>query len=317
MRYFYCILIVADALLLLSGVICLLIRLRMRRAAGKVNQTCSRVKRRDLDEALAPFGFYYDETNDAISSVMYPWQREMGYCKTYDDTAFAMYMVLDCEPVYFDYRGGRYLLELWKGQYGCTTGAEIGLYVNRAANRSKAPEKLFYECVGDEERLEMSFVLYRGDRRILVKKALHWWLTGFCVGMYSVKSELLMEVEIRFPDAAMCSAFCESLRRTGYAEHEIRMKDRCEVHFCFGRPRSPQPKMCGRRCRGRVMRRNCGNCRLYCGLTGDFDSTLDKITYLGYCFPLLYRTVIRIGTGCTARKLRRCKRRHCRQENLW
>ena len=37
-------------------------------------------------------------------------------------------MVFDCEPLYFSCNGKSYLLELWKGQYGMSTGAGIGFY---------------------------------------------------------------------------------------------------------------------------------------------------------------------------------------------
>ena len=32
--------------------------------------------------------------------------------------------IIDCEPIYFSYGGKRWLIELWKGQYALTTGAE-------------------------------------------------------------------------------------------------------------------------------------------------------------------------------------------------
>ena len=37
-------------------------------------------------------------------------------------------MVFDALPIYFDYRGRTWLIELWKGQYGINTGAELGIY---------------------------------------------------------------------------------------------------------------------------------------------------------------------------------------------
>lgn len=309
MRIFYVILIVLAVLLFTAGVICLLIRLRMCHAKGKVRNTCEEDKMRKLNEALAPFGFCYDEKNDAVCSVMYPWQREMGYCRAYDEWAFAMYMVFDCEPIYFQYNGARYLLEVWKGQYGCTTGAEIGLYVNRSEDWEKPPEKLFYECVEDDECLPMTYVLYKNGTVIQERRAVHWWLTGFCVGMFSDKEELTMEVGIGFPNAAMCSAFCTGLLRAGYERNAIRVEG-CSVYFRFDKPHSKQPAVCGGWCRRRVMRRNRRNCRLYCKISKCFCTTLDKITYIGYCFPLLYRMLIRIGTKCSRRKLRKYRKHH-------
>ncbi len=309
MRIFLTILVVLAILLLAAGMICLLLRLRMRFAKKRVRNTSAEVKIRNLNEALAPFGFCYDEKNDAICSTMYPWQREMGYCRAYDESAFAMYMVFDCEPVYFNYNGARYLLEVWKGQYGCTTGAEIGLYVNRSQDWKKPPEALFYECVEDEERLQMAYTLYKNGTPVQKRRELHWWLTGFCVGMFSQKEELVMEVQITFPNAAMRNAFYSGLLRAGYERNSIRV-ERYRVYFKFDIPRSRQPEFCGKRCRRRVMRRNCRNCRRYCRISKCFCTTLDKITYIGYCFPLLYRTLIRIGTKCSRRKLRKYRKHY-------
>lgn len=309
MRIFYGILIVLLAILLIAGFLYLLIRIRMCYAARKVRRIDEQKKKAKLNKALSNFGFCYDEENDGVCSTMYPWQRDLGYCRAYDEAAFAMYMVFDSEPIYFDYDGGRYLLELWKGQYGCTTGAEIGLYVNRSADRECPPEELFYDCVEDGERLPMSYTLYRNGQKIQARSGIHWWLTGFNVGMFADSSELIMEVGIAFPNVAMCNAFCEGLLRAGYERNAIRV-EHLRVYFIFDRPHSPQPDTCSRRCRKRVMRRNCKNCKLYCKVSKGFDTTLDRISFIGYCFPFLYRTLIRIGMKTNKRKLRKYRKKY-------
>ena len=294
------------ALLLLLGF--WLVRLRMYLAAGKVRRCSYEEKRERLNEALYSFGFCYDKENDAVCSGMYCWQRETGYCRAYDEGAAAMYMVFDCEPVYFDYGGRRYLIEVWKGQYGCTTGAEIGVYVSRDDDRRKAPEKLFYECVENEERLPLYFRLYKNGEKIMERSAVHWWLTDFQPGMYSERAELLLDVGIGFPNAAMCRAFYEGLLRAGYSRSSIRV-EQYHVFFSFGKPYTSQPDICGNRCRRRIQRKNRRNCRLYCRVTRCFCSTLDKMTYIGFCFPILYRSIIRLGMKCNRKKLKRCRKR--------
>lgn len=309
MRIFYAILIASGVLFLVVGILNLLIRLRIFFAACKVRKMSVREKKKKLNAALSPFGFCYDEVNDGVCAEMYPWQREMGYCRAYDEAAFAMHMIFDCEPVYFDYNGGRYLLELWKGQYGCATGAEIGLYVNRSENLECAPEELFYNCVEDEERLPMAYILYRNGQKIQERSGLHWWLTGFNVGKCSERSELVMEVMIAFPNASMCKAFCEGLLQTGYERSSIRV-EQYRVYFLFDRPYSQQPKTCGNRCYKRVMRRNCKICKYYCKVSREFKSNLDKITYIGYCFPTLYRMLVRIGVKTNKKKLVKFKKKY-------
>ena len=83
---------------------------------------------RQLNDDLRSAGFAYDYKNDYFYSLKNCWQREAGYCRLYDEGAPLFNMVMDCEPITFSYRGKRWLIELWKGQYGITTGAEIGIY---------------------------------------------------------------------------------------------------------------------------------------------------------------------------------------------
>lgn len=294
--------------LLLCLLIYLFFCIRKKRAGKKVCRMGCEQKQRMLNEALSPFGFLYEEKDDSITSDMYPWQREMGYCRAYDEGAPSMSMVIDSEPVYFRYQEKNYLLECWKGQYGCTTGAEIGLYVNREAGGGKKPEKLFYECAEDEERLPMWFTLYKKDRIILRRQSVHWWLTGFVVGMFSENRELRMEVGIGFPNRGMCMAFCQALMCAGYRPEEIRVEQN-RVSFTFDRPRSAQPDFYSRSCLRRVNRRNRRSCRWYCLVTKCFCSVPDKICYIRYCFPILFCTVRNLGTGLKPRKLRRFRRK--------
>lgn len=305
MRYFYVFLAVLAILVLLSLLVFLIIRHRRKWAREKVCSLCAEEKIRQLDAAMEPFGFCYVERDDSISSRMYPWQRQMGYCKAYDKNAVAMSMVIDCEPIYFNYGGCRYLIEFWKGQYGCTTGAEIGIYVNQEGDFEKPAEELFYECVSDKERLPLSFKLIKDGKIVLKRRAVHWWLTGFLVGMYAKPEELTLKAEVSFPDFGMCNAFYEGLLRAGYERREICV-ERQTVCFSFRKPHTRQYYQHSwiRSCRRKwTMRRNRRNCKLYCRVTRGFDSTLNRLTFLGYCFPVLYHIMIKLGM-----KGSRCKR---------
>jgi hypothetical protein len=73
-------------------------------------------------------GFDYDPSQGIIYSKMYPLQRNFGYAYGYDAAALLMSAVIDCEPIFFDYDGKTWMIELWKGQYGLETGCEIGVY---------------------------------------------------------------------------------------------------------------------------------------------------------------------------------------------
>lgn len=311
MRCFYAALIAAAVILFIVLLVILCIHLRRKWACAKIAAMVCEKKIEVLDEALTPFGFLYQCRGELVTSGMYSWQREMGYCRQYDEAAIAMHMNFDCEPIYFEYKGSYWLLEIWKGQYGCTTGAEIGLYVNHTGRPGARPSELFYECAGDEERLNMQFTLWKNRVPLMERGGLHWWLTGFCVGEYSTPRELFMQVSICFPNTEMRNAFYEGLLRAGYKPAEIRL-DQCCVSICFDRPRTPQPRgYCG--CYRRYINwRNKRYCKLFRRVTRRFRCTLDRILYIGYCFPCLFRKIRRLGIRCTPRKLRKFARRKCR-----
>ncbi|MBN2739219.1 MAG: DUF4474 domain-containing protein [Spirochaetales bacterium] len=185
-------------------------------------------------------GFLYNPKYDIIYSKMNPLQRLAGYSLLYDEmAAVAISSIIDCEPIYFDYKGKKWMIEFWKGQYGIETGGEIGVYniepgaqVNKVINNIPdyypIPAELkgsiiqnrkytFYKCVPDSEMLTMSFVLHKNGEKILGRgPEKHWWLTGFKWGVMSDPKELSMQLKIQFPDEAMCKAFKGGLKRALY-----------------------------------------------------------------------------------------------------
>lgn len=309
MKYVYWGLIALAVLAVIILLVCLWRRRRRSRAAKRVRCECTEEKIRKLDDALSVFGFAYCRDCDCIVADGDPWQRDMGYCAEYDEAAPAMHILTDCEPIYFRYDGRDWLLELWKGQYGCAAGAEIGLYYQEG-DGGKKPEKLFYRCADDGSRLLMHFSLWENGRRLLERCGLHWWLTGFLPGKCVKAGELTMKVCIEFPETGMRSAFCRGLQRAGYRPKEICAEGN-RVSFCFDRPRSAQPSRFGRCYRFLIGKKNALYCRWYRRATEPFGSTLDRITFLGYCFPALYRILIRLGVRAGRRKPKKCRcRRH-------
>src|SRR4051794_9572622 len=92
-------------------------------------------------KAVVAAGFDFDPVGDIIYSRMDALQRKAGYCWNYDRAAPLFDMIIDCEPIYFKYGGAKWMIELWKGQYGIMTGAEIGVY--------KAPGTDFLKTAAD------------------------------------------------------------------------------------------------------------------------------------------------------------------------
>lgn len=253
-------------------------------------------KWKDLHADLEPFGFAYDETQDIIYSGMYPWQREFGYCKLYDRAALGLNMAIECEPIYFMYDNRRWLLEFWKGQYGMTTGAEVGIYVTDKENIliPGVFEGPFFDCVKDEERIRMQYVLYYKKCPSFQRKELHWWLTGFQVGQFSKPKHLSMEMELTFPNRAMLEAFIDGLKEAGYEETEYQVGWNT-VQIVFLKPKTKQPY---RKIRVWFFLTQCLNrfsCAVFRWVTRDYIKALDKLDYLRFLFPWMYRGILRFA----------------------
>ncbi len=206
--------------------------------------------------AVDAAGFDYDPGQDIIYSKMYPLQRDFGYAYGYDAAALAMSAIIDCEPIFFDYNGKTWMIELWKGQYGLETGCEIGVY-NRTIGQTsfvygilddtvgKRPgdpnpsHNQYFDCASDSDLLLMSSTLYRQGKKVFSRgPERHWWLTGFKWGLLSDPSDLTMDVSIECLDAVMTAAFAGALTGMGYAP----TTSGNTVSFTFGTPKTPQPR---------------------------------------------------------------------------
>ena len=266
--------------------------IRKQYAKRKVAKRSIAEKATDLNRDLEPFGFVYDEKQDMIYSGMYPWQRELGYCRLYDEAALALNMAIHSEPVYFEYQNRRWLLEFWKGQYGMTTGGEIGIYVTDKEDISIPGvfEGPFFDCVSDEERIVMEYVLYRDNKPLLARRELHWWLTGFEVGTFTSPNRLVMEIRLTFPNRGMLIAFVNGLRNAGYEENSYRITGN-SVQLRFDKPKSKQLYRKIRMLYYLVQGLNRLYCRVFKNVTKDFVRTVDKLDYLRFLFPWMYRAL--------------------------
>jgi UDP-2,3-diacylglucosamine pyrophosphatase LpxH len=207
--------------------------------------------------AVDAAGFRYDPQQDIIYSRMYPLQRYFGYAYAYDAAALAMNAIIDCEPIFFDYAGKTWMIELWKGQYGLETGCEIGVYnrpigsssfvysildatIGRRPGDPAPSHNLFFDCANDNELLSMSSVLYRNGQRLFSRgPERHWWLTGFKWGVLSEPGDLVMDVSITCLDGVMTTALVNALQGMGYTNVST---TGTTVSFRFDTPRTPQPR---------------------------------------------------------------------------
>jgi len=147
-------------------------------------------------------GFAWDKKQGIFYSLQSAKQRYAGYCDLYNMMAPAAGMFIQNKQMSFNYGGEKWMIWLWKGQYGVTTGAEIGVYIY---DKNIAGQD-WYRCASDDERLSMSVTLYKNGRALFSRSDYTWWLTGFKPGI-SFGSTLRMSISITFPNLAMANAF--------------------------------------------------------------------------------------------------------------
>lgn len=274
---------------------------RHKRARCQVRLRCDREKLADINHALEAYGFAYNLKQDIFYSLEDAWQRNFGYGKIYDEGAPFMNMIIDCEPIYFQYDDRRWMIELWKGQYGITTGAEVGIYVENHPNPQEKPEDVFYECVSEEEQLPIRMALYKNGKALFQREQNHWWLTGFRLGEFSYPGELMLEVSITFEYHDMLEAFLEGCYRAGYQPEDMHVW--CNrVSFSFYRPKRQQMFRCGKLFRKWIQWQNRFNCRIYQRVTRKFSRTIDKLDYLMLAYPQIFGLMIQTGRFVRGKK---------------
>ncbi len=154
-------------------------------------------------------GFEYDEEQGIYYSQMNPLQRKFGFNLVYDMAAPLAGMIYDTKRIEFEYAGKEWMIQIWKGQYGITSGAEIGLY-------NRDPERNFqYDCADDEDLIEMQFDFYNQNELVFSRgPEKHWWLTGFKVFHAGVPILIDLDMTLTFTDKQMAQAFVKSLKKT-------------------------------------------------------------------------------------------------------
>jgi len=191
-----------------------------------------KIRPENFENIYNELGFAYDKNQDIFYSEIEAWQREYGYCRLYDEAAITMGMVIDCEPIKFEYNSKQWLAELWKGQYGMTTGAEIGIYYRT--------DKEIYQSLKNDELIPMSVTLLKNNRKIFKRAQKHWWLTGFKLGEFSTPEELSALYQIKFPDRKMAQAFEEAAINIGYSSEDLyRRKSIVQIYMTT--PKTQQP----------------------------------------------------------------------------
>lgn len=247
-----------------------------------------------LNKLLEPFGYAYVPSEDVFTSRIDAWQRQFGYGAFYDEAASHFGMIIDSLPVYFNYDNRTWLIEFWKGQYGINTGCEIGVYyADRILNEDELDFALF-KCVINEDMPELSFTFYNITRsnNIAQLDGRHWWLTAFKTGLFSIPSNLSLFSCITLSSPEMAAAFANALLKLGYSTNKIHLYGNT-VTFTF----EGSTPVHGRLHKLKISIAQFFNrlfCRIYLFVTRPFNLSIDRILYLYFHLPFIFRRILNI-----------------------
>ena len=271
------------------AVLCGVFAARRRKSRKKISQMELPQKIALLDELAKPFGFFYDEAADVISSRTDAWQRKSGYTAAFDRAAAGAGIVIDALPVYFDYGWKTWLVEFWKGQYGVTTGGEVGVYHTDEVIPAYFYPAAHYAAVEDHEMPEICCRLEHRGQTVYENCGTHWWLTGFRLGQFSETRDLALSATVRFSETGMARAMLQGLRRSGIPREKYRL---CGSEICVCMDFCQKYALIARVFRFLVQRINHLNCRIYRLVTRPFCSTPDRLLFLYYQLPGSFRRAL-------------------------
>jgi hypothetical protein len=204
-------------------------------------------------------------------------------------------MIMDCEPIKFEYDGRKWMIGLWKGQYDLVTGGEIGVYNEAFDFKAFGVFKdTFYHCASNSDLLLMSFTLKKNGKTLFTREGVHWWLTGFKLGEFSEPLELSMDITITLVNSMMRDAFITGLWDAGYSLDEF-TKAGNSVSFRFGTPHTAQPLTRTKATDWIIQRKNEQLCLKYQEITEPFNTVQDKVKAIEEQKPKMYQKIIKLG----------------------
>lgn len=284
-------LVVACVFIFLLLVVCITACVERRvTAAARVREMSAEDKERLLNALLRQFGYFYYEGQDLVLTRVDAWQRKYGYEALYDRMAMFGGMIFQCFPIYFDYGGKTWLLEIWKGQYGITCGCEMGLYHTDRIVEEKEYGRAHFESASDEEMQDMTIILEAPHMEGFAFHKKHWWLAGFRVGEYHAPKKLHAVYQIRFRDPCMLCAVWKGLERAGYPREQYHAL-RNTLVIRQQEENALKRNLFGKIYARLVLFKNHCLVKLFRCYTVPFQSAGDRILFLYFRMPGLFRKI--------------------------
>lgn len=154
-------------------------------------------------------GYNFSTSEMLVYTLPNMWVRDFGFCFLYDLFSYTTpFFFYNTRRIKFDYEGKEWMVQVWKGNYLISNGSEVGIY-----NRDRLRFGSYYDCVSDEDMLEMSMQLYKDDKLLFEREnQKHWWLTGFQISdtLYAAET-MTVKFSITMKDEEMLKAFTKSL----------------------------------------------------------------------------------------------------------
>ena len=173
-----------------------------------INTKTGLVYSKDGDGILST-GYNFDASQMLVYTLVDVWMRDFGFTFLYDLFSYTTpFFFYETRRIKFDYDGLEWMVQMWKGNYLVSNGAEIGIYTRKPGSIGT-----YYDCANDEQMMNMSMKLYHGKDLLFERpEQLHWWLTGFQIDDRLYPAETLkLDYTIEMKDKEMLNAFCKAI----------------------------------------------------------------------------------------------------------
>lgn len=180
-------------------------------------------------KGVLDLGFDFSVDDVVIFATVNCWMRNFGFCLSYDAFSYLTpFYFYNTRRYKFNYDGKDYMIQLWKGNYLITNGAEAGIYTR------SLPFGTIYDCASEEDMMPMEMSLYHDDELIFTREEQpHWWINGFKPSntLYPAAS-LTIDLKVTMKSEEMAQAFVESVENNRYGDASITV-DGANVHLVW------------------------------------------------------------------------------------
>lgn len=180
-----------------------------RIATGVVINTETGLVSGKNNASILGLGYCFSYEELLVYTQVNVWMRKFGFTFLYDLFSYTTpFFFYDTRRIKFDYADKEWMIQIWKGNYLISNGAEIGIYT-----REPGSIGTYYDCANDEQMMKMSMKLYHNEDMLFERpEQLHWWLTGFQLSdvLYPA-NKLTLDFTIEMQSEEMLRAFCKAI----------------------------------------------------------------------------------------------------------